>query len=205
MYSIANLAERLRDDGPAVRGAAPAWRASGSPASWARASRSSARSCRARAAATRRRSSPQSASAARSWPSLVGDSFDWRTAYFIGGVMGIALLVLRIGVHESGMFEQAKTLSHARGNFLQLFATRERARALRRLHPDRRAHLVRGRHPGHVLAGVRQGDGHDAAAERRPRRDVLLHGAGARRPRRAAGCQPVGPQPEARRCGCSSA
>ena len=58
---------------------------------------------------------------------LVGDWFDWRTAYIVGGVMGFALLVLRIGVHESGMFQQVKTLSHARGRFLQLFATRERA------------------------------------------------------------------------------
>lgn len=58
---------------------------------------------------------------------LVGDWFDWRTAYIVGGVMGIALLLLRIGVQESGMFEQVKTLTHARGRFLQLFATRERA------------------------------------------------------------------------------
>ena len=28
----------------------------------------------------------------------------WRTAYFVGGGMGLALLVLRIGVTESGMF-----------------------------------------------------------------------------------------------------
>ena len=58
---------------------------------------------------------------------LVGDWFDWRTAYIVGGLMGILLLLLRIGVHESGMFQQVKTLSHARGRFLQLFATRERA------------------------------------------------------------------------------
>jgi MFS family permease len=58
---------------------------------------------------------------------LVGERFDWRTAYIVGGVMGIVLLLLRIGVHESGMFQQVKTLPHARGRFLQLFATRERA------------------------------------------------------------------------------
>ena len=58
---------------------------------------------------------------------LVGDFFEWRTAYIVGGVMGIALLLLRIGVHESGMFQQVKTEPHARGRFLQLFATRERA------------------------------------------------------------------------------
>ena len=36
-------------------------------------------------------------------------------------------------------------------------------------------------HPRDVLTRVRQGDGHDAAAQRRPRGDVLLHGAGAGR------------------------
>jgi len=59
---------------------------------------------------------------------LVGDLFDWRIAYIVGGVMGLVLLVLRIGVHESGMFQQVKAEPHARGRFLQLFATAERAR-----------------------------------------------------------------------------
>jgi MFS transporter, putative metabolite:H+ symporter len=58
---------------------------------------------------------------------LVGDLFDWRVAYIVGGVMGLTLLLLRIGVHESGMFEQVKGEAHARGRFLQLFATRDRA------------------------------------------------------------------------------
>ena len=52
---------------------------------------------------------------------LVGDLFDWRIAYFVGGVMGLALLVLRIGVYESGMFESVKQIGTSRGNFLQLF------------------------------------------------------------------------------------
>ena len=59
---------------------------------------------------------------------LVGDLFDWRVAYIVGGVMGLVLLVLRIGVHESGMFQQVKAEPHARGRFLQLFARAERAR-----------------------------------------------------------------------------
>jgi MFS family permease len=58
---------------------------------------------------------------------LVGEVFDWRVAYTVGGIMGMALLLLRIGVHESGLFEQVKAEAHARGRFLQLFATRERA------------------------------------------------------------------------------
>ncbi|HZR80255.1 MAG TPA: MFS transporter [Candidatus Binatia bacterium] len=59
---------------------------------------------------------------------LVGEAFDWRTAYLVGGALGIALLALRIGVYESGMFEQVKQAGVARGNFLSLFARRERAR-----------------------------------------------------------------------------
>ncbi len=58
---------------------------------------------------------------------LVGDMFKWRTAYFVGGAMGLLLLVLRIGVYESGMFDkvkQQKTI--VRGNFLQIFSHRER-------------------------------------------------------------------------------
>lgn len=58
--------------------------------------------------------------------SLVGDLFSWRVAYFVGGGMGLALLVLRIGVAESGMFEQVRQRSVSRGDFLMLFRTRER-------------------------------------------------------------------------------
>jgi putative MFS transporter len=59
---------------------------------------------------------------------LVGDTFDWRVSYIVGGVMGFALLALRIGVYESGMFESVKQIGSSRGNVLQLFNTWERAR-----------------------------------------------------------------------------
>ena len=59
---------------------------------------------------------------------LVGDLFDWRTAYLIGGGLGLLLLVLRIGVYESGMFEQLRRSDVVRGSFLALFATRDRLR-----------------------------------------------------------------------------
>jgi predicted MFS family arabinose efflux permease len=52
---------------------------------------------------------------------LVGNKFGWRNAYFIGGGLGLALLALRAGVFESGMFEQTKETNVARGNFLSLF------------------------------------------------------------------------------------
>ena len=52
--------------------------------------------------------------------------FDWRTAYFIGGGMGIALLLLRLSVFESGLFINVKRAAGSRGNFLALFSPRER-------------------------------------------------------------------------------
>ena len=58
--------------------------------------------------------------------SLVGDWFNWRVAYFVGGGMGIALLILRIGVAESGLFEQVKYQGVSRGDFFLLFRTAER-------------------------------------------------------------------------------
>jgi MFS family permease len=58
---------------------------------------------------------------------LVADVFDWRIAYIVGGVMGIALLLLRIGVYESGMFQQVKATETSRGNFLSLFGHGQRA------------------------------------------------------------------------------
>ena len=59
---------------------------------------------------------------------LVGAAFSWQVAYFVGGGLGLALLVLRIGLHESGMFESARTRAAPRGNFLDLFANAARAR-----------------------------------------------------------------------------
>ncbi len=48
--------------------------------------------------------------------------FDWRTAYFIGGGLGILLLLLRVGVFESGIFENIKEQKHvSRGNFFMFF------------------------------------------------------------------------------------
>ncbi len=63
---------------------------------------------------------------------LIGGAFpgigvDWRTAYYIGGGMGLALLALRIGVVESGMFHAvAKQANVSRGNFVKLFTNRRR-------------------------------------------------------------------------------
>ena len=58
--------------------------------------------------------------------SLVGDRFPWRTAYFIGGGLGFALLLLRLGVRESPLFNNVKTTSASRGNFFALFTSTKR-------------------------------------------------------------------------------
>ncbi|MCR5887827.1 MFS transporter [Hymenobacter sp. J193] len=56
----------------------------------------------------------------------VGARFGWRNAYIVGGGLGLALLALRVGVYESGMFEQTKKSDVERGNFLTLFTNRRR-------------------------------------------------------------------------------
>jgi MFS family permease len=55
--------------------------------------------------------------------SFVAKTTDWRVAYYIGGAMGLLLLVLRVSVAESGMFHK---LAHSgskvpRGRFFALF------------------------------------------------------------------------------------
>ncbi len=57
---------------------------------------------------------------------LVADYFEWRTAYYVGGVLGLLLLFLRIGVYESGMFKNIQKESIGRGQFHQLFTNWKR-------------------------------------------------------------------------------
>lgn len=56
---------------------------------------------------------------------VIGDLFTWRTAYVIGGVMGLLLLVLRISVSESGMFKEMKASDVTSGNFFMLFKNKK--------------------------------------------------------------------------------
>lgn len=54
-------------------------------------------------------------------------SGDWTIAYFIGGGLGIALLLLRVGVIESGIFKDVVGKKHVeRGNFFAFFTNWER-------------------------------------------------------------------------------
>jgi len=55
---------------------------------------------------------------------FVAKHFDWRMAYFIGGGLGLALLIMRIGVFESGMFKEIESRKVSKGDFLSLFTKR---------------------------------------------------------------------------------
>jgi MFS transporter, putative metabolite:H+ symporter len=54
--------------------------------------------------------------------SLVAGLFAWRTAYLVGGGLGVLLLLLRIGVSESGLFAKTRSQAVSHGNFFALFA-----------------------------------------------------------------------------------
>ena len=56
---------------------------------------------------------------------IVG-SHDWRVAYYIGGGLGILLLLLRLGTFESGMFKNVANTEVSKGNLLMLFNNRKR-------------------------------------------------------------------------------
>lgn len=59
---------------------------------------------------------------------LVGGLVAWRTAYLVGGGLGVALLILRLGVRESSMFVAARATGARRGAFLSLFSDLGRLR-----------------------------------------------------------------------------
>ena len=57
---------------------------------------------------------------------FVAQAYSWRTAFQIGGALGFVLLILRIGVAESGIYKQVATSSATRGNFLSLFTSKSK-------------------------------------------------------------------------------
>ena len=56
----------------------------------------------------------------------IASNFHWTTSYFIGGGLGIMLLLARVSVFESGIFLSTRKKEIERGNFFQLFKTKER-------------------------------------------------------------------------------
>ena len=57
---------------------------------------------------------------------FVADLFAWRMSYYVGGGLGLLLLVLRFNVFESGLFQHLKAKHVERGNFLSLLTNPER-------------------------------------------------------------------------------
>lgn len=57
---------------------------------------------------------------------FVADLFEWRTAYYVGGVLGLLLLILRVSVYESGMFKNILNENIGRGQFQNLFTSWKR-------------------------------------------------------------------------------
>ncbi|MDB5026108.1 MAG: transporter [Mucilaginibacter sp.] len=56
---------------------------------------------------------------------IVG-KYDWRTAYYVGGGLGIILLLLRMGTFESGMYKSVAETNVSKGNIFMLFTDRKR-------------------------------------------------------------------------------
>ncbi len=57
---------------------------------------------------------------------LVGKYLPWRMGYLAGGGLGLFLLLLRIGLRESGLFKDMHRSNVSRGDFLSLFTSAER-------------------------------------------------------------------------------
>jgi MFS transporter, putative metabolite:H+ symporter len=59
--------------------------------------------------------------------STVGDLFTWKTCYLVGGGLGLALLLLRIGTIESFMFHETRSHKNVRrGDLRMLFTNLDR-------------------------------------------------------------------------------
>ena len=62
------------------------------------------------------------------WEQFTGHTLmDWQVAYVVGGLMGLSLLVLRLGAFESGLFGRVKASSAKRGDLWMLVNDRDRA------------------------------------------------------------------------------
>ncbi len=57
---------------------------------------------------------------------IIGDLFNWKVAFIIGGVLGFVLLIMRIRMFESGMYKSLQTSNVSKGNFLKLFTSKDR-------------------------------------------------------------------------------
>ena len=51
---------------------------------------------------------------------------DWRLCFYIGGGMGLLLLLLRVSIFESGLYDEVKKQSVERGNIMMIIKNKER-------------------------------------------------------------------------------
>lgn len=58
--------------------------------------------------------------------SVISKMVDWRACYYIGGVLGFVLLLMRVQVKESTIFKQVQETTISKGNFLMFFNNRKR-------------------------------------------------------------------------------
>ncbi|WP_443944477.1 MFS transporter [Pedobacter sp. AW1-32] len=57
---------------------------------------------------------------------LTSDWFDWRTAYFVGGGLGLILLIMRVGILEPKLYSKTKDKGISRGDLKLIFTSKER-------------------------------------------------------------------------------
>ncbi len=57
---------------------------------------------------------------------FISKVFDWRTCFYIGGGLGLMLLLLRVSVFESGMYHKVKESKVQKGNFFMFFTNAKR-------------------------------------------------------------------------------
>lgn len=57
---------------------------------------------------------------------FIAQHFEWRTCYYIGGGLGILLLLMRVSVFESGMYTSMKEVKVKKGSFLMFFTNAKR-------------------------------------------------------------------------------
>jgi MFS transporter, putative metabolite:H+ symporter len=57
---------------------------------------------------------------------VVGEEFSWQTAYIVGGILGMLILILRLSMFESGMFKSIQSSDVAKGQFYKLFTSKDR-------------------------------------------------------------------------------
>ena len=57
---------------------------------------------------------------------FISQAFDWRVCYYIGGGLGLLLLLLRVSVFESGMYQRLRSSNVQKGNFLLFFTNGKR-------------------------------------------------------------------------------